>query len=195
MSKLVQRVAALRTSSLFVRPASRRLLSVFLLSLGVANLVWLNGRIYPRYRGPASRPDPASVVPDTAITKDGEIRSDWMKSQLARQAALVVLPFEPAGYLPKVYLAQIRNFALELAKRQGNYWVLVSGSTDPSLKADRGIAQSKQRVSFVRDLLVQSGLKGSRVLMDAQRMTTVQGEPLAKAHLLLEIRVLEVQTQ
>lgn len=193
MTRLLQRVAALRTSSLFERPTSRRLLSVLLLSLGVANLVWLNGQIYPKYRGAASRPDPASVVPDAAITQDGEIRSDWMKSHLARQAALVGLPFEPAGYLPKVYLAQIRNFALELAKRKGNYWVLVSGSTDPSLQADRGLAQSKQRVSFVRDLLVQSGLKDTRVLMDAQRLTAVQGP--FKAHLLLEIRVLEVQTQ
>lgn len=205
MSIFAQRLEALLSHPLFRRPTSRRLLSVTLLCLGVANLVWLNGQIYPSYRGLPSRSSTAAMVPEGVISESGEIDQAWMKAQLERQTAFVALPFEPAGYLPKLYLAQIRNFALELVKRGGNYWVLVSGSPDPSSEPERGMRQSQQRVSFVRDLLVQSGLRSSRVLTDGQRARRAGSAPVqagvgasdrpGRGHLLLEIRVLEVQSQ
>lgn len=196
-----------KLASLLERFRSRRGLSILCFCLGLANLVWLNRQIYVQQRGASdSASASASVVPEGVISKEGEINPEWMKAQLARQPAFVVLPFEPAGYLPKLYLAQVRNFALELAKRESNYWVLVSASTDPSLEAARALRQSTQRASFVRDLLVQSGLRETRVLMDAQRTTPVfvPGEPPAQAtpetkpehaHLLVDMRVLEVQSQ
>lgn len=205
MSDLTQRFSSLRSHPVFEQATSRRLLSVALLCLGVANLVWLNGLIYPRYRGQPSRSGAGAVVPERVIAEDGEIDQAWMKSQLELQTAFVVLPFEAAGYLPKLYLAQIRNFAIELVKRKSNYWVLVSGSPEASSDPKRALRQSQQRVSFVRDLLVQSGLHASRVLMEGNR-GKLASRPLVQAgvaspdsrkqqHLLLEIRVLEVQSQ
>lgn len=202
MKRPVEMLESWFANSWFERATSRRLLSVLLLCLGVANLVWLNGQIYPHYRGPSPRSKSASLVPESALSETGEIDQGWMKTQLSRQPAFVVLPFEKAGYLPKLHLAQIRNFALELAKRQGNYWVLVSGAPDPEIESKRADAQSQQRVAFVRDLLVQSGLKRERVLLDPQRKRVPsrvgqagQETRAEHAHLLLDIRVLEVQSQ
>lgn len=144
-------------------------------------------------------------MPARVIAENGDIDRAWMKSQLELQTAFVRLPFDPAGYLPKVYLAQIRNFAIELVKRESNYWVLVSGSPESSSDPKRALRQSQQRVSFVRDLLVQSGLNASRVLIDGNRgelaprafvrAGVASPDSKKQQHLVLEIRVLEVQSQ
>lgn len=159
----------------------RRFCSVALLCMGVVNLIWLNRVLYPRYQ--------ASQLAHVTNAAEAEFDPTWMTQQLQDLAPVLTLAFEEAGYLPKTSLAQVRHLALELARASDNYWVQIRMYAEP--KAPGLTDQAKQRCGFIRDLLVQSGLRQERVLIDVAPAASLTPSVQRR----VEIRVLEVQSQ
>lgn len=189
----------------------RRLISITLLCLGAANLVWLNNSVYPRYqewRASAQGAGEGGVLSQHAV---GRVEPSWINGQLDRQPAFLVLPFDvqrkpevkvAGGGLSKLSVAQIQNLAVQLAKRGDNYWVQVRGFGDAELDAGAMSERRRLRAQKTRDLLVQSGLVASRVLVVSEtRQSPPSGSdhdptnPASSPTRRVEIRVLEVQTQ
>lgn len=189
----------------------RRLISIALLCGGAANLVWLNNSVYPRYQEWKALEDNAALGGVLAKPAVGKVEPSWINGQLDRQPAFLVLPFDAhkdpqfavagAG-LSKLSVAQVQNFAVQLAKRGDNYWVQVRGFGDAQLDAGALNERRHLRAQKTRELLLQSGLAASRVLLareGGEPPQVVAGQDPASPALgkarRVEIRVLEVQTQ
>lgn len=170
----------------------RRLVSILLLSVGVANLVWLNRTLYPRYQAsqaPALAAAGFWTDPSPTAKQD---RIKWLHTELNAQPPFLDLTFETRSpntwTLTRYSVAQLQHFAVQLAGRGNDYWVQLRGLCDGSEK-ERELTE--QRAQRVRALLVESGLQAKRILV-AESASEAIGPKAAKR---VQLRVLEVQTQ